>query len=186
VWASSWAGAVGALTTVRLFWAIAVVCALAIAILIAVRLTFLLVLLVFAMFVESLSLGGGFAVGRLAGALALVVIAHILLARGHAAYARVRCSSSRARTAPGCFSACTGHRVTMRCSNSSCRTRSRSRTCSICCLGALAAGPTRHNGHVAFGALVFGLVALGEYLSTSGAVRASGCRGIPTTSPSTR
>ena len=75
------AGAIGALSASRPTWALALVCGFLLAILIAVRINFLLLLLVFTMFVESVSLGSGLRIGRDAGALAAVVVVYILLSR---------------------------------------------------------------------------------------------------------
>src|SRR5687768_11519194 len=74
--------AVGALTTVEPVFAVAVVVAAAISLIVAANVKALPLFLVFTMFVESLQLGPGLRIGRLAGAMALAVLAYYVLSRG--------------------------------------------------------------------------------------------------------
>lgn len=76
------AAAVGALATIQVALAAAAVAAVAVAVVVAWDVASLPYLLVFTMFVESLSLGPGLRVGRLAGGLALLVLFVTLLTRG--------------------------------------------------------------------------------------------------------
>jgi O-antigen ligase len=174
------AGAVGALSTSHPLWAVAVVCALVLAILLAVRVSFLLMLLVSSMFVESLSLGGGFAVGRLAGALAFVVIAYILFARGHTGLGQ-----NALLLVAGCYGAWMLLSVYWASSAGAVFQQLLSYGLAIAyalAFALLVRSRRDMRGVLAtftFGAFVFGLVALAEYLSTGGATRASGLQGDP-------
>jgi O-antigen ligase len=75
---------VGSLSALNPFFAAALVLAVAVALIVAADIRWLPVFLVFTMFVESLSLGPGLRVGRLAGAMALAALAYYLLVRGRA------------------------------------------------------------------------------------------------------
>ncbi len=75
------AGAVGVLASVKPFWAAAVVLGGAIVLLIGANVTVLPLFLVLTMFIESVSLGPGFRVGRLAAVLAIAVVAYHALGR---------------------------------------------------------------------------------------------------------
>jgi hypothetical protein len=75
------AGAVGVLASMKPFWAAAVVLGGAIVLLIGANVTALPLFLVLTMFIESVSLGPGFRVGRLAAVLALAVVAYHALGR---------------------------------------------------------------------------------------------------------
>jgi O-antigen ligase len=74
--------AVGALTTLQPLAAVALVVGVAIVLVVAANVDALPVFLVFTMFVSSLSLGPGLAIGRLAGPMALAVLAFYVLDRG--------------------------------------------------------------------------------------------------------
>lgn len=76
------AAAVGGLASVQPALAATLVLAIALALLVANDVRLLPAILIFTMFVESLALGPGLRVGRVAGALALAVIAYVLLTRG--------------------------------------------------------------------------------------------------------
>ena len=76
--------AVGALVTMKPMYALALVAVGVVALLIARDISTLPYLLVFTMFMESVSLGHGLGVGRVAGALAIVVVIVALLAQGRA------------------------------------------------------------------------------------------------------
>src|SRR3712207_3596471 len=76
------AAGVGAIATGDSFLALALVVAVGIAVLVAADVKALPLFLVFTMFVESLELGPGLRIGRVAGVLALAVLAYMLLARG--------------------------------------------------------------------------------------------------------
>jgi O-antigen ligase len=75
---------VGALTIVNPIYSIGLVLAAAVALIVAADVKTLPLFLVFTMFVESLALGPGLRIGRLAGAMALVVLAYYVVARGWA------------------------------------------------------------------------------------------------------
>lgn len=76
--------AVGAMATFKSSIAIALVVGAVVALVVARDVTALPLFLVFTMFVESLSLGPALRVGRIAGALALLVVAYYALDRGRA------------------------------------------------------------------------------------------------------
>lgn len=76
------AAAVGGLASVQPALAATLVFAIALAIVVANDVRVLPAILIFTMFVESLALGPGLRVGRVAGGLALAVIAYVLLTRG--------------------------------------------------------------------------------------------------------
>ncbi len=76
--------AVGALTTVQPVYAVAIVVAAAVSLIVAANVRALPLFLVFTMFVESLELGPGLRIGRLAGVMALAVLAYYVLVRGRA------------------------------------------------------------------------------------------------------
>ena len=174
------AAAVGALSVSRPFWALALVGALVIAILIAARVGFLLVLLVLSMFVESLSLGGGFAVGRLAGAFAFVVIAYMMFARGHTGLRQ-----NALLIAAGCYGVWMVLSVYWASSAGAVFQQLLSYALAVAYMLSFALLVRSRRDLRAIlatftlGAFVFGLVALAEYLSTGGAVRASGLQGDP-------
>jgi O-antigen ligase len=76
--------AVGALSSSQPFVAVAVVLGLGIVVLVAANVQLLPLFLVFTMFVESVALGPGFRIGRLAAVMALAVVMYYLLDRGSA------------------------------------------------------------------------------------------------------
>lgn len=76
--------AVGATTAANTLFAIGLVGAAAVIVVVAWNANALPILLVFTMFIESLSLGPGLRVGRVAGVMALAVVAYTLLVRGRA------------------------------------------------------------------------------------------------------
>jgi len=78
------AAAVGMLATVKSTFAFAIVVGAVVALVVARDVTALPLFLVFTMFVESLSLGPALRVGRVAGALGLLVAIYYLLDRGRA------------------------------------------------------------------------------------------------------
>ena len=73
--------AVGGLVAFEPVYAAVLVFAVGLAFLVATSVTALPVFLVFTMFAESLALGPGLTIGRLAGALALAVLAYYLLVK---------------------------------------------------------------------------------------------------------
>ena len=73
---------VGALATVDVFFAIAVVLGAGLVLLVSSNVAALPLFLVCTMFVESVALGPGLRIGRIAGGLALIFLAYHLLARG--------------------------------------------------------------------------------------------------------
>src|SRR5437660_4579720 len=73
---------VGALSVGKPFYAIALVLAAGIVLLVAARIEALPVFLIFTMFVESVSLGPGLRIGRLAAVMALAVLAYYVLNQG--------------------------------------------------------------------------------------------------------
>ena len=73
---------VGALSVGKPFYAIALVLAAGIVLLVAARIEALPVFLIFTMFVESVSLGPGLRIGRLAAVMALAVLAYYVLSEG--------------------------------------------------------------------------------------------------------
>ena len=174
------AGAVGALSTSRPAWAVAVVAALLITILIAVRMSFLLLLLVFTMFVESLSLGGGLRIGRDAGALAAVVVAYILLSGRQNGLRQ-----NALLTAAGCYGAWMLLSVYWASSAGEVFRQLSSYVLAIAYMLAFALLVRSRNdlrailATLTFGAFVFGLAALATYLSSGGTVRAAGLQGDP-------
>jgi O-antigen ligase len=174
------AGTVGALSTSRPTWAVAVVAALLITILIAARISFLLLVLVFTMFVESLSLGGGLRIGRDAGGLAAVVVAYILLSRGSKG---LRLNALLA--AAGCYGAWMLVSVYWASSAGGVFRQLFSYVLGIAYMLAFALLVRSRNdlrailATLTFGAFVFGLVALATYLSSGGTVRAAGLQGDP-------
>lgn len=78
------AAAAGALATVEPVYAAALVVAAALILLVAADPAALPVFLVLTMFVESVALGPGLRIGRLAGGMALAVLAYVVLERGTA------------------------------------------------------------------------------------------------------
>lgn len=170
----------GALSTSHPFWAVGLVLALVLALLIAMRTGTLLILLVATMFVESLTLGGGFAVGRLAGGFSLIVIAYLVLGRQDTLL-----PLNALLITAGCFGAwmllsfywaSSGGEVFR-------QLLSYLLAVSYMLAFALLLRSRRDLRDVlamfAVGALVFGLAAFGEYVSSGGVVRASGLQGDP-------
>jgi O-antigen ligase len=173
---------VGAIGPSHPLWAFAGTLALALGLLVVARVDLLPVLLTLTMFVESLSLGGGLRIDRLAGGLAILALLYVALRRGRLLDG---IQPNALLVVVGCYGAWMLLSAYWASASSAVFSEFVSYGLSVAYMltfAVLVRSPRALLWIVAAlacGALVFGLVALVSYLVTHGAVRSSGLQGDP-------
>jgi O-antigen ligase len=172
------AAAASALSTSHPFWAVTLVGAVVIGLSVALRIELLQVLLVFTIFIESLSLGGGLHIARLAGAVALVVVTYFLITGRTLGF-----HPNALLLSAGCYGAWMLLSAYWASSGSEVFRQLLSYLLAIAFMLTFALLVRSERdlrlilATLAFGACLFGIVALAQYVSTGESTRAVGLQG---------
>lgn len=174
------AAAIGFGVTVKPTYAVALVVAAVVGLVVVRDIGSLPLLLVFTMFVESLSLGGALRIGRVAGALALLAVLYYLLDRGRAGLkANVLLG---AIAGWGIWALLSVYWASFSGSVYSTLTSYLLGIAYTLAFALLVRTPKQLHSIfmvLAVGSLVFGLISFAEYATASGSARASGLQGDP-------